>query len=352
MYASLVKPDTLSPSELDIYLEKGWFRQGSSLFTTSFLTFQNSLFDALWIRIHVPPFEPSRSQREILKKTSAFVVRVGKFVLTEEKEALFWKYRAGVSFQAAHSLESILPPDTHLFDSREICMYDGARLVACGVFDRGATSAEGIVNFFDPEYKRLSLGKALMLHKLKACKEDGIQWFYPGYVVPGYGRFDYKVEISPLHSQYYDLTEDLWKSTASLELKKQPLGRMTGALVQLEGILHSFGFEVFRLKRYRFYDIALNPVYGEEGLMTYPLFIHCFTYSGWEEVVIVYDTFGETYKLVVCRKMFTATFPAEEHYYSDFLLREERVVFSESNPFNFVFGLNKLLRRSSSEVKN
>lgn len=351
MYASLVRPYSLAPSDLDLYLEKGWFRLGKNLFTTSFLTFQETLFDAFWLRIALDSFEPSRSQKEILKKTSAFRVEEGVFEWTEEKEALFQKYREGVSFQPAPHLEGVVPETGNLFDSREICLYDGDRLIACGVFDLGETAAEGIISFFDPEYRRLSPGKALMLRKMLFCKEKGLTWFYPGYVVPGYPRFDYKLDVSREHSEYFDLTDGEWRNIRELELKKQPLARMVAALVHLEGILHSSGFEDFSLKRYRFYDIVLDSAYTDYDLMTYPYFIHCFANSGVEEVVIVYDTFAGMYRLVMCHKVFRITMPPDELYYSEYLLHETRVIFSEGNPFNFAFGLHELLKRRVNVVK-
>lgn len=351
MYASLVRPDTLTPHELDLYLEKGWFRLGRSLFTTSFLTFRDTLFDAFWLRIGLPGFVLSRSQKEILKKTKAFRIQEGKFTLTDEKEVLFQKYRDSLNFEPAKHLEGVLPEGSTLFDSREICIYDGDRLIACGVFDMGEKAAEGIISFFDPEFKRYSPGKALMLHKIVLCKERGLEWFYPGYVVPGYPRFDYKLDIAREHSEYYDLTDGEWRNIRELEVKKQPLARMVSALVHLEGVLHAFGFEDFRMKRYRFYDIVLDHAYTDYGLMTYPYFVHCFSNSSLEEVVIVYDTFAGTYKLVICHKMFQITMPPDEHYFSEFLLREARMIFAEPNPFNFVFGLNELLKRSTNAVK-
>lgn len=354
MYASLVTPANLYPEELDRYLENGWFRLGRNLFTTSFLTFQDSLFDALWLRVHLPDFVPSRSQRELLKKSTRFQVRDREFELTEEKEALFALYRESVSFQPAKNLAGILPPECTLFDSREVCIFDGDRLIACGVYDQGKSAAEGIVNFFDPEYKRFSLGKLLMLHKIRVCRENGSDWFYPGYVVPGYARFDYKLEISREHTEFYNRVTGTWQNTQSLNLKEQPLSRMVGALVQLEGILHSFGFLDFQVKRYRFYDIMLDPAYSSYGLITSPYFIYCFPRSGWEEVIITFDVFTESYRLITCKKLFSVTVPAEPHYYSEFLLREDRRVFAENNPFNFVFGLNKLLKRNipTQEVKS
>lgn len=348
MYASLVRPDTLEPRELDLFLEKGWFRLGSGLFTTSFLTFEDTLFDAFWLRVNLPEFELSGSQRQILKKISGFRVTTGKAVFTEEKEALFGKYRESVSFQPAKYLAGILSDQTGIFDSHEVCIYDGDRLVACGIFDLGEAGAEGIVSFFDPDYKRLSPGKALVLNKILFCKERGLKWFYPGYVVPGYPRFDYKLDIARENSEYYDVTLGEWRNIRELEVKKQPLARMVTALIHLEGLLHSFGFEHFRLKKYRFYDIVLDPVYMEYDLLTYPYFIHCFANSGLEEVVIVYDTFAMSYKLLVCHKMFSITLPPEgEDYFSDFLLREAKMVIREQNPFNFVFGLHEILKRSA-----
>ncbi|MBX2953489.1 MAG: GNAT family N-acetyltransferase [Leadbetterella sp.] len=346
MYASLVKPDTLAPRELDLFLEKGWFRLGTGLFTTSFLTFEDTLFDTFWLRVNLSEFQPSRSQREILKKISGLRVTAGRAVLTEEKEVLFGKYRESVSFQPAKNLAGLLSDPGALFDTQEVCIYDGERLVACGIFDLGESSAEGIVSFFDPDYRRLSPGKALVLHKIMFCKERGVKWFYPGYVVPGYPRFDYKLDISREDSEYYDITMSEWRDIRELEVKTQPLSRMVTALIHLEGLLHSFGFEQFRLMKYRFYDIMLDPVYKEYNLLTYPYFIHCFANSSLEEVVIVFDTFTMSYKLLVCHKMFQISFPPEgDDYFSTFLLREAKVVFQEKNPFNFMFGLHEILKR-------
>ncbi|MCD8539085.1 MAG: hypothetical protein LRY55_04465 [Leadbetterella sp.] len=351
MYASLVRPETLSPGDLDLFLERGWFRLGNGLFTTSFLTFEETLFDAFWLRINLSDFRASRSQKEILKKTAAFRVVTGKALLTGEKEALFHKYRESVSFQPARHLEAILPQEDTIFDSKEVCIYDGDRLVACGFFDLGEAGAEGIVSFFDPDYKRFSLGKALVLNKIFYCKERGLKWFYPGYVVPGYSRFDYKLDIARENSEYYDLSLGEWRDIRELEVKKQPLSRMLTALIQLEGVLHSFGFENFRLKKYRFYDIVLDPAYTEYDLLTYPYFVHCFANSSLEEVVIVYDTFATSYKLLLCHKMFRANRPLageEDIYFSEYLLREAKVIFTEKNPFNFVFGLHSILKQSSN----
>ena len=51
------------------------------------------------------------------------------------------------------------------------------------------------MNFYHPDYKKYSLGKYLMLLKINHAKAMGKEWYYPGYIVPGNRRFDYKLFI-------------------------------------------------------------------------------------------------------------------------------------------------------------
>ncbi len=348
MYASLVKPQKLEPLELDQFLEKGWFRLGRSLFTTSFLTFQDHVFNALWLRINLLNFTPNKKQTILLNKSAEFVVKIGAFELTEEKSVLFQKYRYSLAFEPARFLESILMSDEgeEIFNTYDVCIYKENKLIACGIFDLGFLSAEGIVSFFDPEYKKYSLGKLLVLHKLQYCKDQGFHWFYPGYIAPGHKRFDYKLDIAKENSEYFDLSEDRWQHIDALESAIFPLETMRSALINLETIIHSFGFEEFKFKKYRFYDIGLDNGYSDYSLLTYPYMVHCFSNSQLEEVLIVYNTFISKYQLLICHKIFQITMPYNEDYFSEYLIRQSKVVLEESNVLNFVFGLQELLRRN------
>lgn len=347
MYVSLIRPEKLEPTELDSFLEKGWFRLGANIFTTSFLTFKDTLYDAFWLRVNLNLFSLSKSQKEIFKKSQRFKVEVKPFEITNEKRELFQDYRESLTFEPARYLENILTDSFGVFNTYDVCFYDNNRLVACGVFDLGETSAEGIVSFFAPEYKKYSFGKALVLHKIEFCKQQGMTWFYPGYVVPGYARFDYKLDIDKENSEYYDITFGEWRNTNTLNIQQQPLFQMHAALQHLESIIHSVGFEEFKLKKYRFFDISLDGDYNQYNLLTYPYIIHCFSNSGLEEVIIVYDTFQKTFKLLVCHKAFQITIPYQEDYFAEYLIKESRMVFESNNPFTFSFGLSEILKRSS-----
>jgi arginyl-tRNA--protein-N-Asp/Glu arginylyltransferase len=349
MYAEVLQPESISSSDLDAFLEKGYFRLGSKLFTTSFLCFEDSLFDAFWLRIDLEEFKLSRSQKELMKRAGRFTIKIAPFLYSYEAEDLFQMYRASVSFTPARTLEHILGEDPGLFNTYGVSIYDGKKFIACGLFDLGTNSAEGIVSFYDPEYKRFSLGKVLMLAKMQFCQESGMRWYYPGYVAPGYAKFDYKLDVGKEYSYFLELKSRHWKHISELELKEQPLSRMLSGLIQVEGLLHSMGYKEFQLKKYRFYDITLDTSYSEYGLLTYPFFIHCFSNSPMEEVIIVFDALREKYQLLLCTKVFQITFPElKKEYYSTFLLKPQYLIFEDEQELNFTFGLNELLGKTSN----
>jgi arginyl-tRNA--protein-N-Asp/Glu arginylyltransferase len=354
MYVSLIKPQKLEPIELDQFLEKGWFRLGNNLFTTSFLAFQGNLFNALWLRVNLNSFQLSKTQQSLLRKSSDFKVKIVPFEMTDEKRELFLKYRESLAFEPARQLDDILLQNDggKVFNTYDVCVYDDTKLIACGIFDLGFLSVQGIVSFFDPDYKKYSLGKVLVLNKLFFSKENGYLWFYPGYVVPGHKRFDYKLEVSKESTEFYELTLDKWTNVKDLDLTIQPLNRMIQALQYLEDILHNFGFEEFKFKKYRFFDIGLDRGYTDYDLLTHPYIIHCFANSPLEEVVIVFNTFSGKYELLICHKMFQINMAYEPEYFSEYLIKPTKIVFSEENPLNFAFGLQSILKRNvKADVK-
>ena len=80
-----------------------------------------------------------------------------------------------------------------IYNTHEINLFDGEKLIAVGYFDIGTRSAAGISSFYDPSYKKYSLGKYLIYLKMEYCQKMGFEYFYPGYFVPGYKAFDYKL---------------------------------------------------------------------------------------------------------------------------------------------------------------
>jgi len=157
----------LSPKQLDHFLEAGWFRMGQTMFTTNFLVFGNQQFNTIWLRVDLKKFEPSYSQKKLLKQNQRFGIRVISGQIGFDKEELFYRYKQSLKFSIAPSLQNLLTGNSlfDIFESKHLEIYDDDKLIGCGVFDIGEKAAEGIVSIFDPDYKKYSLGKYLFLQK-------------------------------------------------------------------------------------------------------------------------------------------------------------------------------------------
>ncbi|MGC3943525.1 MAG: GNAT family N-acetyltransferase [Chryseolinea sp.] len=204
MFASVHDPESLSPAELDAYLARGWFRMGPTIFTTNFLSFKENLYSAVWLRVDLADFEGGKTQAKLFKTNSVFTTRIRRATITDEKESLFAKYKKSVPFEASASLNHLLfgKATATVYNTFEVDVFDKDRLIAVGYFDLGKEAGMGISSIYDPEYKKYSLGKYLIYLKMNHCKELGMRYFYPGYFVPGYPFFDYKLSIGKNALQY------------------------------------------------------------------------------------------------------------------------------------------------------
>lgn len=345
MHISLVNPGKLSSYELDHFLENGWFRIGAKMFTTTFLTFENQFYNAVWIRIDLKNMQLSKSQTNILKRSRNFRVEVAPFEYTTEKEDLYYAYKEAMPFTPSSSLNKLLEYEDadETFNSHEVCIYDGSKLIACGIFDLGEIAAEGIVSFYHPDYRKYSLGKLLVLEKIKYCKEKGLSWFYPGYVAPGYDKFNYKLEIGRSQTEYLNFLSSRWDNIADLDLPNQPLEIMKNSLLALNDLIVAKHIDQFEFFKYKFYDIGLDREYANYELLSYPYFIHCLSHSSLEDIIIVYNIFARRYQLIVCHKVFKVNMDGIPGFYTDFLLRPVALLAQHHDADYFLRKINTIL---------
>ncbi len=325
------------PFQLDQYLQMGWFRMGQNMFTTNFLIFNNKQFNALWLRIDLEKFELSPSQRKLLKQNSRFELKVTSGQIDHQKEDLYYKYRADLSFSIAPSLQNLLTGNSlfDIFDSRHIEVYDNDSLIACGVFDVGDVSAQGIVSVFDPAYRKYSLGKYLFLQKILFLKANGYKYFYPGYFVPGYGQFDYKLDMAKASTSFFDFGKKNWLPINLLENKHQPLLYIQTKLETLHNLLVISGLPA-QLLHYNFFDICLVNGYADYGLLDVPMFLYCFPNSRQQEALIIFNIFTDKFQFVVCNKPFQSNIGEIEGHYSKFLLKMDAIIFEDKDENLFV----------------
>ena len=214
---------TLPGDFLDYYLSLGYYRMSQDLFTCRFLPHAGGLHTTHWLRVVLSQVQYGPRQRQLLRLNERFTTIVRPFQLTAEYEALYVRYHESLEFDTAASLESLLldgSPDT-IFDTHVVEVRDGGQLIAAGIFDRGTTALMGIVNFYDPAYRKHSLGKYLLLCKVAYACHQQLTYYYPGYLVHSYPKFDYKLFACPAATQVYDCLGGQWLPFSWEEVARQ-----------------------------------------------------------------------------------------------------------------------------------
>ena len=177
MLVQVIRPETLSPAELDEKLGRGWFRIGDTLMTCEVVWFEGVLRSALWTRLPVQGHAFKKSHRKLMRRIERDLeVSVQPLRIDDERRAIYGRYRAHVGGERAQNLDEILGPDQGrgLFETWEVSFRREGRLVAFSWFDLGAESVQSLAGVFEPEHGRDSLGFASMLFEVRHAQELGL----------------------------------------------------------------------------------------------------------------------------------------------------------------------------------
>jgi arginine-tRNA-protein transferase len=198
--------------KLDLLLSKGYYRMQQDMFTCRFLDVDDVLCPVHWLRLATAMVRYGPKQARLLRINEKFSVAIKPFVLTNEIETLYTLYKGSIDFDTYNTVEACLMDGAtiSLFDTYAVEVRDGNTLIAVGVFDNGERSIAGILNVYHPEYHRQSLGKYLMLLKLKYAQSQQKDYYYPGYLVSNYPKFDYKLFACEAATEVYDESRDQW----------------------------------------------------------------------------------------------------------------------------------------------
>lgn len=351
MFAQIEYPERkLLPGKLDEYLANGWFRMRQSIFTTNFLHFNNQFYSAIWLRVVLGVAIHDKRFKALCKLNKKFSTVIQKSVIGsvgEAHEQLYRHYRQAVSFESSPSLHELLNGSQpyNSFNTHEINVYDGDRIIAAGFFDLGNDSAAGITCIYHPDYKKHSLGKYLMYLKMDFCKQNGMRYFYPGYVVPGYPSFDYKLDIGTAALQYLQLSTNQWLPYMQSEAAPNPLMQMIERLAELQADLKKFSIPA-AIFFYKFFEANLDPFYRGIELFDFPVFLFCIPYSDTSFYkLVVYDVRDGKYHVLLCSSVINVGFYQEVRTVFDCdLLKVERIFFSSSDAGEVARHLRALLK--------
>jgi leucyl-tRNA---protein transferase len=197
---------------LDFLLANGYFRMQQQLFTCRYLVHDDVLHPVHWLRLDLSRIQYGPKQNRLFRINAGFSVTVRAFTLTDELETLYATYRRSLDFDTYETVEACLlgGAGSNVFDTQLVEIRDAARLIAVGVFDVGHHTIAGILNFYDPAYHRQSLGKYLMLLKTEHARRQKLAYYYPGYIVSDYPKFDYKLFACEPATEVFDADRDLW----------------------------------------------------------------------------------------------------------------------------------------------
>ena len=329
MFVDVHCPESLEPTALDEYLERGWFRMGQTIFTTNWLNFKETFYSAIWLRVLLNDYSPDSTQKKLLQRNSKFRTQIRPATITVEKELLYVRYKQSVPFEASVSLQTLLfgNSETNIFDTYEVDIFDKEKLIAVGFFDVGKNTAMGIASIYDPSYKKFSLGKHIIYSKIAFCKERGMKYFYPGYFVPGYRAFDYKLEIARDFIEYLEVQTDRWLPLSSFKNGNTPITVMKEKLNELKKWLTRSAI-VSDIMFYDYFYANQTPELSGAELFDFPVFLTAQQAMN-EWTIIVFDVRYGKYLLLKCYPVLTPPSPnLVPGYYSDYVLKSDDTLYA------------------------
>lgn len=304
MFSNTHFPETLHGETLDQYLKDGWFRMNHVIYNAHILRYEGKLLSPIRLRYDLLKWTPASTVQKLSKRNRALRVVFHPIEISEEHEevyALYRQFRFGID---PYNLKmSILgPAGQNPFDTWMVDCFDGDRLIGSGLFDKGKKSAAGIISFYDPNYQSQSIGKFLIFQMLQHCKENGFDYFYPGYMIPGIPDFDYKMGMGGEATEFYQLTTDQWKSWTFYSSGEHHVEKMIYMLKQVVQLPREWKHPL-QLVYNDHFDIGLYQPFADQ-VWDFPVFIRMGKIqSSSLELLLVFNIRTEMFELYVTEEI-------------------------------------------------
>ncbi|HWU01527.1 MAG TPA: arginyltransferase [Novosphingobium sp.] len=191
------------------------------------------------VRVPAAEFQPSSTQKRILRRNDDLVSSVCHPWSTGEQFALLQRYLGArhpgggmASMDEVDFADMVehTPVTSYVIEYREPAEGDRpGRLVGACLTDRQGDGLSMIYSFYDPEHAtRTGLGNYIILDHIRRAFSEGLPYVYLGYWVDGSERMQYKVRFRPLER----LGRDGWQRMSPQEqdaLVAATAGRRRGA---------------------------------------------------------------------------------------------------------------------------
>jgi arginyl-tRNA--protein-N-Asp/Glu arginylyltransferase len=161
----------------------------------------------LAVRNVVEEFEPSNSQRRILRLNKSLVVDETPAKATNERFELFSLYQdkrhtgGDMSTMDYYDFQALIEETPVVTSHIDFHNEDGVLLAGCLV-DIMEDGLSAVYSYFDPTYKKNSLGTYIILWLIQRTKQLSLPYLYLGYWVKDSQKMAYKDKFQPL--EYYN----------------------------------------------------------------------------------------------------------------------------------------------------
>lgn len=195
----------LDGRELSHLLAEGWRKFGPFFFRPDCPECRR----CIPVRVPVGEFNPSRSQRRLLRRNQELKATFGPLRMQERIFEIYQKH-SHVRF----SQEAVM--DDFLFNfylpscpSLQTEIHAGEELIGVGFLDVGEDCLSTVYFCYDPPFQALNPGIFSILKEIEEARRLNLPWYYLGYYVPGCPRMAYKDHFRP--REYLDWESRSWR---------------------------------------------------------------------------------------------------------------------------------------------
>ena len=197
---------TFTEPVLENLLAAGFRRNGNTIYTMACRT----CHACIPLRIDPRLFQPSRSQKRVLRKNRDLQATTGPLRITDERLELCNRFLRARYPGRHNSAEEYY---AGFFMNTGFCTYEieyrqAEKLIGVTVADCGAHFVNAVYFYFDPAESRRSPGTYNILHLIDLCRRKNISYLYLGYWIEEVTAMRYKANFKP----HYLLRDKVWTS--------------------------------------------------------------------------------------------------------------------------------------------
>lgn len=193
----------LTHEELEQFLVKGWRKFGQMFFRHACQACRK----CIPIRVPVKDFQPSRSQRRVIRKNADVRVEFKPLAFSQRIYEIYQDHCARLQ----NEISCVATFNDHLVirscPSFQSEYYHGQTLMAVGYLDHSTHALSSVYFIFDTRFSRLSPGTYSVLREIEHARDLGLDYYYLGYYNPDSPKIAYKNKFRPCEVMDWDTFE-------------------------------------------------------------------------------------------------------------------------------------------------